>query len=172
MEKKNNDFGKILIAIIITACLVYTGTSLSYLRKMADNNYISYDDQSYGKLEKVKKILNENFLFEYDDEKLLNGAINGMLESLEDPYTEYYTAEEWEQFMTETEGEYMGVGLYITYDTAKSTVIVLTPIENSPAAEAGFLPGDYIVSINEENVVGKSIDEVASLLKGIERKQS
>ena len=165
-ESKSKSWLRVLVAIIITACLVFVFTSSYYLKQFSESDVLDYGSNSYSKLDKVKKILDEYFLFEYDEDKLLDGAIKGMLDTLEDPYTEYYTAEEWENFMTETEGEYDGVGLYITYDSTKSTVIVLTPIDNSPAAEAGIMPGDYIVSINGENVVGKTLDEVSKYLKG------
>ncbi|MBQ9266996.1 MAG: S41 family peptidase [Clostridia bacterium] len=169
MEENNKatNFWKVAIAVIITGCLVFIGTSAYYLKKLSGiEPSVIYGSNSYAKLDKVKEIIEQNFLFDYDEDKLIDGAISGMLETLDDPYTVYYTEDEWTKFMTETEGEYDGVGLYITYDTTNSTVIVLTPIENSPAAEAGILPGDYIISIDGESAVGKSLDEVASLLKG------
>ena len=120
MEEKqvNSSCAKMIIAIVLTACIVFVGTSIYYMIKLADaEGYDFVDSTSYSKLDRVKNILKNNFLFEYDEDALLDGAINGMLETLDDPYTVYYTAQEWDNFMTETEGEYEGVGLYITYDT-------------------------------------------------------
>ncbi len=170
MEENNKvqNFYRMIIAIVITGCVVFVLTSWYYINQITEEKEIIYDSNTYTKLDKVKAYIEDNFLFDYDKDKLLDGAINGMLETLDDPYTEYYTRDEWVRFMTETEGEYEGVGLYIAYDKTNSTVIVLAPIENSPAAEAGVLPGDYIVAIDGENVVGKSLDEVAELLKGKE----
>ncbi len=165
-EKNGRSFGSVVIAIVITSCLTFAVTSMYYWKKMADDSVGAYDGSSYAKLDRVKKIIKDNFLFEYDEEKFIDGAINGIIDTLDDPYTEYYNEEEWENFMTSTEGKYEGVGIYITYDKTNSTVIVLTPIEGSPAAEAGIMPGDYIVSVDGKNVVGKTLNEVTDLLKG------
>lgn len=164
-NQKRNDWAKMLIAIVLTACIVFVGTSAYYMFKLADAE-IYVGSNTYNKLDKVRSILKNYFLFDYDEDKLLDGAVDGMLATLDDPYTVYYTEDEWDNFMTETEGEYDGVGLYITYDTTNSTVIVLTPIENSPAAQAGIMPGDYIISVDGNSVVGKTLDEVSSVLKG------
>lgn len=165
-EKRGLSFGSVVIAIVITGCLTFSITSMYYLKKMADDSVVAYDGNSYTKLDKAKKIIEDNFLFEYDEDKFIDGAIKGIIETLDDPYTKYYNEEEWENFMTSTEGEYEGVGIYVTYNKTNSTAIVLTPIEGSPAAEAGVMPGDYIVSVDGKNVVGKTLDEVTSLLKG------
>lgn len=169
MEEKNimRNFLKTLTIMIITAGIVFVATSWHYMKVISEiEPQIITGPNEYSKLDKVKQILKSSFLFDYDEDKLLDGAVNGMLETLDDPYTVYYTEDEWTRFITETEGEYDGVGLYITYDKTNSTVIVLTPFENSPAAEAGVMAGDYIISVNDESVVGKSLDEVAELLKG------
>ncbi len=99
-------------------------------------------------------------------EKLEDGAISGLLSALGDPYTSYFDRSATESFLTESEGDYEGVGMYVTFDTKYNTVMVLLPIENSPAYDAGILPGDYILEIDEASVIGVSLEEVASRLKG------
>ena len=154
---------------LIVACaiaLTYTITNLKVRHEVFAYDDYEYDTESFEKLFRVKTILDKKYLRDYDDEKLVEGAINGMLEAVGDPYTTYFNKEDSEQFLIETEGEYEGVGIYVSYDTNKKLVIVLTPIEGSPAAEAGILPGDYIEYVDGKDVTSSSLDEVADMLKG------
>ena len=177
MGNMNNkvSIGWLLVWMFITATSVYSITTLGYNKaRLSDKNY--YDTslfalRSYSgdfeKLKKVMAVIEDDYLMEYDVAKLEEGAIRGLLEALEDPYTSYFDLSETESFLTETEGDYEGVGMYISLDTEKDTVIVLSPIKGSPAEEAGVLPGDYITEINDVSVVGVTLEEVATRLKGI-----
>lgn len=176
MEKSENkvSIGMMLTWMLITAAVVYSITAFSYNKVILGNeNYYDtlYALRSYsGEFEKLKKVMaviEDDYLMEYDVEELEEGAIRGLLDALGDPYTSYFDASETESFLTETEGDYEGVGMYISIDTEKDTVIVLSPIKGSPAEEAGVLPGDYITEINGVSVVGVTLEEVASRLKGI-----
>lgn len=173
-EKNKISIGWTIVWMLITACMVFSVTTLNYNKKVLGNEDY-YDSlfalRSYsGEFEKLKKVMGvieDDYLKEYDMEKLEEGAIRGLLDALEDPYTSYFDASETESFLTETEGDYEGVGMYISLDTKKNTVIVLSPIKGSPAEEAGVLPGDYITEVNGISVVGVSLEEVASRLKGM-----
>jgi len=127
----------------------------------------SYDG-NFDKLKKVLGLIDRDFLFEdYDMEKIEEGAIKGMLDALDDPYTSYFNKSETESFLTETEGEYEGVGMYITFGTDIEWPMVLAPIKGSPAADAGVKAGDYIYAISGEEITNDtSLEEVASKLKG------
>ena len=192
-KKKNSSFDTI-IWMFITAIIVFVVTSFQYTRLnlekgvvspeytaenvggvlgflgLGNEEYITNTASSSGdifrKLEKVYSVVEKNYLYEYDIEKLQEGAINGMLSALEDPYTSYFNKSDTENFLTETEGEYEGIGVYISFDTSKDMAIVLSPIKNSPADEAGVQPGDYIIEIDGKSMVGVSIEEVASVIKG------
>lgn len=163
---KKISFGDVLLIILCTVAITYVATSLKFRNELnAVENY-EYDTETFEKLAYVKGVLEQRYLRNIDDEKLIEGAINGMLESLEDPYTTYFNEDDAEQFLIETEGEYEGVGIYVSYDTAKKLVIVLTPIEGSPAAEAGLLPGDYIEYVDGVDVTSSTLEEVSDMLKG------
>lgn len=176
MEKSENkvSVGVLLMWMFITATLVYSLTSLSY-NKVILGNEQHYENlyalRSYSgdfeKLKKVMAVIEDDYLMEYDMTELEEGAIRGLLDALGDPYTSYFDKNQTESFLTETEGDYEGVGMYISLDTEKETVIVLSPIKGSPAEEAGVLPGDYITEINGISTVGVTLEEVASRLKGI-----
>lgn len=155
-----------IFAVICTAIVTYTVVMVKVQNDIYAYESYEYDDETFEKLYRVKNILDKKYLREYDIDELIDGAIDGMLEALDDPYTTYFDKEAAEQFLIETEGEYEGVGIYVSYDLNKKMVIVLTPIEQSPAAEAGILPGDYIEYVDDADVTSKTLDEVADLLKG------
>ena len=169
---------QVILIIFCTSIITYTITILKVNKDIYENDgYLpqlsdvfekedSNDENTFEKLSKVKAVLEKKYLRDFDDKTLVDGAINGMLEALDDPYTTYFNEEDAEQFLIETEGEYEGVGIYVSYDTNKKLVIVLTPIEGSPAAEAGLLPGDYIEFVDDKEVTSSTLEEVSDMLKG------
>lgn len=173
MEKNNRKYsrGEIILWMVITAATVFVATSFQYTRMTLGSeshveNTSSVSGDTFKKLEKVLSVIENNFLFEYDMEELEEGAIRGLVEALDDPYTTYFNESESEEFLQETEGEYEGVGIYMAVDTSKDMAIVLMPIKGSPAEEAGVLPGDYIVKVDGKDMKGVSTEEIASLIKG------
>ncbi len=97
---------------------------------------------------------------------LVDGAIEGALEALEDPYAEYYDPEEFTAFNEMLDGEFSGVGLVLE-DTPKGPKVV-TVLPNTPAARAGIETGERIVSVDGKDVRGKPIDTIVNLVKGEE----
>lgn len=167
--KKMFSRGETLLWMVITAATVFVATSFQYTRMTLgseDYNDTSISGDNFKKLERVVSIIEKNFLFDYDMEKLEEGAIRGLVEALDEPYTDYFDLDESKEFLTETEGEYEGIGIYMALDTSKNMAIVLMPIEGSPAEEAGVLPGDYIVGVDGKDVKGSSTEEIAALVKG------
>ena len=169
-NKKSKCFsrGETILWMVITAATVFVATSFQYTRMTLGSEGMiqNTSGDSFQKLERVLSIIEKDFLFEYDMEVLEEGAIRGLVDALEDPYTDYFDKNETEQFLTETEGEYEGVGVYITKDTAKDLVIVILPIEGSPAEEAGILPGDYVLEVDGKDMKGASTEEVSDAVKG------
>jgi carboxyl-terminal processing protease len=101
-----------------------------------------------------------------DEQKMLNGAIQGMLNALEDPHTTYFTPEELETFETHTRGTFSGIGAEI--DARGEFVTVVSPLEDSPAFEAGIMAGDIILEINGESAEGISVEEAVQRITGEE----
>ena len=127
---------------------------------------IEYPTDNFKKLERVKSIIKNSYLREYDDEKLLDSSISGLLRGLDDPYAAYYIEKAFESFYTQTEGEYEGIGIYVSYDEEKHMPIIITPIVGSPAADAGILPGDYIEYVEDLDAMSVSYDELIDAIKG------
>lgn len=97
-------------------------------------------------------------------QKILYGAISGMVKSLEDPYTEFFDPQEAKIFEEDTKGYFEGVGLEIGIKDGKLTVIA--PLENTPAQRAGILPGDIILEIDGKSTLEMSLDEAVKLIRG------
>ena len=110
--------------------------------------------------------LEENFLEKekINPQKMVYGAIKGMVESLGDPYTTFFTPQQTKNFSEEMSGEYQGVGMVVGIKNNQLTVI--SPFKNTPAEKAGLRPGDKIVKINEIFTQNLSIEEAVNLIKG------
>ncbi len=98
-----------------------------------------------------------------DDKKLIEAAINGMLSSL-DPHSSFMNAEQAADMRTQTKGEFGGLGIEVTMD--KDLVKVVTPIEDTPAAKAGILSGDYISKIDGTEVRGLTLNQAVEKMRG------
>ena len=109
------------------------------------------------------KELAVNYVDTIDPDKTITTAVNAMLSQL-DPYTEYIKAEDREDFMMVSTGEYGGIGSVIMQ--TENGVVISEPYENSPAALAGLVPGDRIMMIDGDSVAGWNTSKVSERLKG------
>ncbi|MBN2221772.1 MAG: S41 family peptidase [Vallitaleaceae bacterium] len=124
--------------------------------------YESFDD----KLNAVISTLEENYYEEIDKEALYEEAIRGLVAGVGDPYTSYFTQEEYNSFMEKMSGSYEGIGVVISYGESKEVVVVVAPFKNSPGEKAGIKPGDRILSVDGTDVIGMDIDKIVELIKG------
>ena len=110
-------------------------------------------------LENIKK----DYVDEVDQSKIMDSAINGVLQSL-DPYSAYMSPELFKEMQTDTRGEFGGLGIEIGMESG--VVKVISPIDDTPAAKAGIKAGDYIVKIGKNQVQGKTLMEAVKLMRG------
>ena len=103
------------------------------------------------------------YVEEISDQQLVEAAINGMLTSL-DPHSSYLNAEDFKYMNEQTQGKFGGLGIEITQENG--VVKVISPIDDTPAAKAGIKAGDYITDIDDETVIGLTLNEVVSKLRG------
>lgn len=113
---------------------------------------------------KILKDVEDNYVSEVNTDSLIRGAINGMLNSLKDPHTQYLTKEEYEQLRLTTEGEFGGIGAQI--GKREDNIVIISPIEGTPAYRAGLLPGDCILMVDSVPTKGKSVDIVVKQIRG------
>lgn len=131
---------------------------------LATASEVSLDvDRISQKMELIQKIISENYLFEEDPEMVEAGIFTGMMAGLGDPYSTYYTEEDFQELMENSiEGEYCGIGALISQNRETMLMTVIRVFEGTPCAEAGMLPGDAIIAVDGENVAGMELDLVVS----------
>jgi len=175
-EKKNNIYRTTMI-IIVTALITFLlTTALLYTYYFKGNGKIdvltkyietSESDVLSARIEIVKKYLDNYYVGELNQEKMIESAVKGYIEGTEDEYTEYLTADEYQDLLTSVNGAYTGIGIYMLQDIYGNTIVLL-PIEGSPAEEADIRSGDIISKIDGEDCIHMDIDLVASKIKGEE----
>lgn len=172
MKKRIFTITAVIWALVIvavsssTVTILLTGTSSAGSRSITDEELEIID--RYSRLEEVRKTLMENYYIEVDDEVLIQGAIDGMLSSLDDPYTFYYTEEDMIERMESSTGEYKGVGMSVQMD-GEGFVNVVRVFLDSPAEKAGIYAGDKLVAIEGEYLniqTSKDLEEAVALIRG------
>ena len=173
-EKRNNTY-KYVMLVVVTALVTFLITAVgmyNYYVKTEDGLAKTLVTTENTKLDKkiqlVREYLDKSYLGEItDEEKLIESAVKGYVAGLGDEYTEYLTKEEYEELMVNVNGNYVGIGIYMTQDKYEN-IIVLLPIEGSPAEEAGLKTGDIITKVNGEECTGMDLSTVANKVKGEE----
>lgn len=171
--KKENNVWKIIVTIVITAFVTFIITAVSVFRlvNIRENYHIKNSKTPTTSLEvtltNFRRILEQKYIGEMDENKMIDSAIKGYISGLGDPYTEYFTKEEMQEFNEDTQGEYVGVGIYTTNDTEKNAIVVLRTIGNSPANKAGLLTGDIITKVDDVSYTGEQLSEAVKQMKGI-----
>ena len=117
----------------------------------------------FGKLLAVYQRIKSSYVEPVDDDKLIKGAIDGMLASL-DPHSSYLDARDFENLRTQTDGAYGGLGLSVTMDDG--AVKIIAPTRESPADKAGLKPGDYITHLDGKLIYGGTLDEAVDKMRG------
>lgn len=177
-DKKNNIY-KIIMVIIVTMLVTFLITSVvfyNYYMKTDSGNiealtkYISTSESTVAlekKIEILKKYLENEYLGELDEEKMTETALKGYVAGLGDKYTEYLTKDELEELMVSVNGNYVGIGIYMTKNS-DGDIAVLLPIEGSPAEQANLKTGDIIKKVNGTECYGLELAEVSNMVKGEE----
>jgi carboxyl-terminal processing protease len=119
--------------------------------------------QSVAQLGRVLVQIENNYVDPVERGKIVEGAIKGMVENL-DPHSSYLPPDEWKQFQSDTEGKFGGVGLEV--DGRGEKLVVIAPIEGSPAQRAGIKSGDQILAVDGEDVITQPLDKVVKKMRG------
>ena len=174
-EKKRFKAYKIVMLLVLAVFITFLITSIGMYQYFANDkigNELVISSENNGEisseLSKYRKIIDQYFLGEINEQKLKEGAIKGYIEGLDDQYTEYISKEDMEDYMADAMGNFVGIGIYMVQDTDTNRIMVLSPIKGSPAEKIGILPGDLIVSVDGIEYTAQDMTVASSKIKGEE----
>lgn len=167
---KRQKIYKIIMLVVIVATITFISTTLLMSQYVGGNvRYITLSSNDGGissTIASFRKIIDQKFLGEIDEEKVMQETIRGYIKGLNDPYTEYMTKDEMEEFTADVMGNFTGIGIYLTNDIQKNAVVVISPIKDTPAHKAGILPGDIITKVDGVSYTGEQLTEASNKIKG------
>ncbi len=172
-EKKRFKAYKVIMLVVLVAFITFLITSIGMYQYFTNNSFgkqLVVSSENNGEitseLSKYRALIDKYFLGEVDEEKLKEGAIKGYIEGLDDPYTEYISKEDMEDYLADATGNFVGIGIYMVQDTETNKIMVLAPIKGSPAEKAGILPGDLIVSVDGVQYTAEEMTVASNKIKG------
>ncbi len=155
---------RILPAFIITLCIAGAVSAAPTVAPGAATSQPPLPWDQVRQLADVMQLIKEQYVVPVDDATLLHGAIKGMLGNL-DPHSDFLERSEYSDMEDLTSGEYNGIGIDVGVDQ-DGNIIVVSPIDGSPAAKAGVQAGDVILSVDGTSTEGLSLDQASELLRG------
>lgn len=175
-EKKQLIY-KFILCVVFVACITAVITFYATFTKVENTRFPVAGEASKDAKENIntissalkdfRKLIDEYYIGDIDEQKVVDETIKGYINGLDDEYSEYMTAEEWEEYQVNALGNYVGIGIYMSQDTA-GNIIIIEPIEGSPAEASGLKSKDIIIEVNGENVQGLDTSAVAAKVKGEE----
>src|ERR1700761_802631 len=156
------------IRILLTAALAFTATGAlaapAPIKAPAASTAGGLPWEEVRQLADVMQLVKEQYVVPVDDATLLRGAIKGMLGNL-DPHSDFLDKNEYSDMEDFTSGQYNGIGIDVGLDD-DGDIIVVAPIDGSPAAKAGIQAGDAVLSVDGTSTEGLSLDQASELLRG------
>ena len=172
-DNKKQNIYKFVMLIIVGAIIVFVVTQIINFDK--SRKYVITEKEDVSLVQKletsinaISKILGERYLGNIDEDALIDGALKGMVESVGDVYTEYYTKKELSEFTATTLGNFVGIGIYMQSDIENDTITIISAMPDTPAEKAGLKMGDQILKVDGVEYKAEQIDEMASHVKGEE----
>lgn len=162
-------FKKKCMALVLVSALCMTLVGCDYeIRKKSDvSSQGMYDKEVEDKVEEINGYIDAYFYFETDQELQEEAIYDGIMAGLDDPYSVYYTADEYADLMEENSGEYVGVGAVVTQGADKAVTIV-RPIPGSPAEEVGLMAEDIVVQVDDVEITNQDLTTVVEMIRGEE----
>jgi carboxyl-terminal processing protease len=166
--------GVVSATLIITIVLfVYKYTDMHFLATSISSD-ASGKEATVGssavdaKIAAIKGIIEKYYLEDPKEQDLVDGMYKGLVNGLDDPYSVYYTKDEFKSMMESTNGVYGGIGVTVSQNADTGVITLVKPFENSPGLEAGILPGDILYKVNGTEVTGMELSNVVAMIKGEE----
>ncbi len=174
-EQKRFKTYKVIMLIVLVAFITFLLTSIGMYQYFTNDGFgkslvakSDANEELVNTLDQYRRIIDKYYLGDIDEEKLKEGAISGYVAGLGDEYTEYISKEDMADYMADTTGNFVGVGIYMVQDTEANRIMVLSPIKGGPAEKAGLQPGDYITAVDGVQYTGEQMTEASNKIKGEE----
>jgi len=153
-----------IITFGLTNLMSVTFNNKAYIPK-AEYNQLKSVYNEFSKVIAVEKYVKENYLRDVDESKLIDGQLKGLLQSLEDPYSNYMTKDEFDSLLQQTSGTFGGIGVVVT-PGEDNLITVVSPIEDTPGERAGIKSGDKIIGVNGTEFLAENMDKAVKVMKG------
>ncbi len=155
--------GVFLSAIVLFA--LYIVVVEPYFEEKVTSDVLT--QEQVNRISKAANIISEDYLYDYDMEKVVDGAIAGMVNSLDNEFTYYETEEEYQESLNSgSNANYSGIGVHLTLDADTNTIRCLGTIPNSPAEAAGILAGDLIIKVDDIEITKDTYTEGVNSIRG------
>ncbi|RPD35877.1 peptidase S41 [Petrotoga sp. HWH.PT.55.6.1] len=155
----------IIFGLFITSWIFADTVSNSYQKDSVTQIYLDkFEEPIYSTLYYIVNYYYDKDNVDYD--KIVDSAIEGMMKGLDDPFAWYLDSVETEESQIDIEAKYGGVGLTIRYDYEMDAVIIVSPMNGTPAQRAGIMPNDYILSVDGTPTSELGLNKSASLMRG------
>ncbi len=125
-------------------------------------------DEVIEKIDTLIQVIDYYYLYDYDKDAMVDAVYKAVMDSLGDPYSVYYTEDEYTAFMESSSGSYCGIGVVVQQNIQTGIVTAVKPYENCPGYEAGIRAGDRIIAVNGTDITGMDLNSAVALIRGEE----
>lgn len=168
MEKSNRFWRGFFCGLGVTVIVVlgtYAGVKASDILTGAQSQTL-LSKETESKVELINRIIKANYLEEVEDKQMTEGLYSGLLDALGDPYSVYYTEEDYSAFQESVSGTYCGIGASLLQDKDTGIITVVRTFQGSPSYEEGITTGDILYKVEGEEVTGQDLSTVTAKVKG------
>lgn len=169
--KKSVSLLTAIIVAVICMIVTFVGTYAVFtaLNEGGDVGVIpAQDDAMIAKLKELDAIARKNYVGEIDDDYLTDYVMAGYMAGLKDKYASYYNKEDMDTYLASFNSELVGIGVYVVYDETVGGIYITGIIDNSPAQEAGLMPGDIITAVGDTRITLTTYNQVVMSIRGKE----
>ena len=153
------------ILLVMVSLVIGLSIGMLFNKGKIITRYSKTDDKYLNEFVKNYNYILDNYYEDISKEDLINSAIAGMMESLDDPYSTYLDEDASDNFSITLNGSYEGIGIQIIKDETTGNILITDVFKNSPASESGLLPGDLIISVNNKSTTELTAGEFSSIVK-------